>query len=143
MQYNLFALRIAQKHPLGLGTYGPEYNQLAYFYGLPLNRNFETLELVPYIVHNSFLATIVKYGWLGFVSLLAFLTGATLRYIKIYRAFSKEWAGPIVIIGAYIFIGITQDFSFAAEMQSLLVLSIALAMYGREERRILSAQQAI
>jgi hypothetical protein len=142
MQYNIFALQIMQKHPLGLGSYGAEYAQLAYLYNLPLNRNFVTLELTPYVVHNSFLAMGVKYGWLGLAGLFGFLIGAIFHYIKIYKIISKKWAAPIIITGAYVFFSITQDFSFAAEMQSLLVFNIALAIYGNEERRIKSVQQS-
>jgi hypothetical protein len=138
VEYYRLALKVGQIFPIGLGIYGPKYDQMAYAAGISLNRNFETLELVPYIVHNSFLASLVKYGWLGMVSLMLFLFNAILYYLKVYKAFSKEMAIPLIVLGAYITFSITQDFSFTPELQSLLAFSIALAIYTSQERRMLN-----
>lgn len=138
VEYYKLAIKVGQLFPMGLGMYGPNYEQIVYAAGMSLNRDFTTFELVPYIVHNSFLSSLVKYGWLGMTSLTLFLLAATLYYLKMYKVFSQGMAAPLIIIGAYILFSITQDFSFAPELQSLLAFSIALAIYASQERRMLN-----
>jgi len=137
MEYNLFALQVIRGNPLGLGIYGAEYTRQAYFYALPFNRNSETLQLVPYVVHNSFLAAGVKYGWLGLISFFAFFINILIHYFRAYRDYSKERMASIIMVMAYVFLSMTQDLTFAVELQSLLMLSVILGVYACQEKVVL------
>lgn len=138
MEYDLFALQIIKDHPIGLGSYGSEYASLAYYYALPFNRNTETLQLTPYIIHNSYLAAGVKYGWLGLVSFLCFFVYLFIHFLRLYWASSKEWIIPTVMVGAYLFLSVTQDLTFAVELQSLLILGVILGIYAHQEQTLSS-----
>jgi hypothetical protein len=46
---------------------------------------------------------------------------------------------PSIIVGAYVFLSMTQDLTFAVELQSLLLLSITLGIYAYKEKEYLNA----
>lgn len=101
-----FGVDIITRNPEGIGDFSfSAYGQLYYEEGLRFNQGY------PLIIHNGFIGSAVKYGYLGGIIFILFtlsIIDFTLKKNEMNKVYRKT---ILLIVVSFIMINLTQEFS--------------------------------
>jgi O-antigen ligase len=110
-----FGLTLLREHPLGLGDFfeSPEYRRAAWRYGIDFYEvQFYATDRpreVPYLIHNGFLGSAVKYGYAGGLCFLCLCIQAFIVFARDFRRGGRLSAVGMLIAAVFIMSNVSQE----------------------------------